>query len=223
MKKRILLAAMIGSCMMAGTAFAGQWRLDQVGYWYQNDDGSYPHSAWMRDTDGKWYYFNEAGYMHTGWLVLGDKMYYLDASGKMLTGQQTVDGSVYRFDAVNGDLIETIQTDQWGAQGLEVNTEDLSGYFSRIGGGADLNIVKTKYGYLVEGRTAAGDTVDNYMEMIDDSTAYVCDGDVDLIISWVTSDYLSVEHGSAPGSRYADFQGDYFYEKPAVVPKGLQP
>lgn len=49
--------------LFAGTAFAGEWKRDNVGWWYQNDDGSYQQNRWLQDTDGKYYYFNESGYM----------------------------------------------------------------------------------------------------------------------------------------------------------------
>jgi hypothetical protein len=38
------------------------WKQDNTGWWYQNEDGSYPKSAWQL-IDRKYYYFNEVGYM----------------------------------------------------------------------------------------------------------------------------------------------------------------
>ena len=49
-------------------SYAGEWKEDNIGKWYQNDDGTYPVSQW------KWiefnngglelcYYFNESGYL----------------------------------------------------------------------------------------------------------------------------------------------------------------
>lgn len=47
---------------MSFTAFAGEWQQDTAGWWYSEDDGSYPVNQW-KEIDGKQYYFNENGYM----------------------------------------------------------------------------------------------------------------------------------------------------------------
>ena len=53
MKRKILTALTIGLTVLSATpVFAGQWKQNAKGYWYQNDDGSYPASAW-RSIDGK--------------------------------------------------------------------------------------------------------------------------------------------------------------------------
>ena len=61
------LLATVVSAAMGLTAWAGTWKSDQNGWWYQNDDGSYPISTWQwidgnGDSIGECYYFNEAGY-----------------------------------------------------------------------------------------------------------------------------------------------------------------
>lgn len=38
------------------------WKQDNIGWWYQNADGSYPQSVWQ-EIVGKWYYFDKVGYM----------------------------------------------------------------------------------------------------------------------------------------------------------------
>ncbi|MFT4007369.1 MAG: hypothetical protein QM683_17730 [Lacrimispora sp.] len=50
---------------MSTAVLAGEWKQDSTGWWYQNDDGSYPVNAWFQDIDWKWYYFNNSGYMQT--------------------------------------------------------------------------------------------------------------------------------------------------------------
>lgn len=70
MKRKFLTitaAAGMAVCISM-TAFAGTWKLDAVGWWWQNDDGSYPVSSWQwldgnRDGTEECYYFNEIGYM----------------------------------------------------------------------------------------------------------------------------------------------------------------
>ncbi len=64
---KLFLAVIALSLLMAGTAFAGSWQQDNIGYWYLRDDGSYPKDSWMQDADGSWYCFNSDGYMTTVW------------------------------------------------------------------------------------------------------------------------------------------------------------
>lgn len=78
----------------AMTALAGEWIESPKGWWYQNNDGTYPSSCW------KW--------------IDGDyddiaQCYYFDAEGYMLASTTTPDG--YQVDA-NGCWTEngTVQT-----------------------------------------------------------------------------------------------------------------
>lgn len=88
------------------TVFAGQWKHDGLGWWYQNDDGSYPAGAWKWiDSDGdgisECYYFYSDGYM----------AYNNDIEGYQLNdnGQWIVGGSVQK-KTTGTDLHRTQQT-----------------------------------------------------------------------------------------------------------------
>lgn len=70
------------------------WKLDNVGWWWQEDDGSYAANEWQM-INGVWYHFNSSGYMDTGWIYDGGVWYYLDGSGAMLTGWQNIGGIYY--------------------------------------------------------------------------------------------------------------------------------
>lgn len=67
--KTILLACLTLSLSLSSSiiTFAGQWQKDNVGWWYQFDDKSYPTNTWVlapvADGSYHYYYFNEAGYM----------------------------------------------------------------------------------------------------------------------------------------------------------------
>ena len=61
---RILFTTVILSVTMGITAFAGEWKQDSIGWWFQNDEGSYPVNCWQ-NINGKEYYFNESGYLLT--------------------------------------------------------------------------------------------------------------------------------------------------------------
>lgn len=100
MKRKLFVAAVAAMALMAFPSHAGEWKQDTVGYWYQNDDGSYIVSDWLQDTDGKWYYFNKDGYMVTGWLHFTDtdEYYYFNADGSMRTEPLVENGVTYTFD-----------------------------------------------------------------------------------------------------------------------------
>lgn len=63
MKKKLATLLLTGLFALSSlsTAFAGSWIQDNVGWWYQNNDGSYPTNGWAR-IDNLWYYFDEIGY-----------------------------------------------------------------------------------------------------------------------------------------------------------------
>lgn len=86
--KRIIctLIMTIGFSMVS---FAGEWKQDTNGWWYQNDDGTYK-TGWYQDADSKWYYFD-------------------NANGYMLTNTITPDGYKLSEDGVwiEGDVKET--------------------------------------------------------------------------------------------------------------------
>lgn len=55
----VLVASLTGAMSMI--AYAGQWKQDTTGWWYQRENGSYPANEWNW-IDGKCYYFTPAGY-----------------------------------------------------------------------------------------------------------------------------------------------------------------
>ena len=64
------------------------WKQDNIGWWYQNADGSYPTNTW-KEISGAWYYFEGNGYMAANkWI--GN--YYVGSNGAMLTNTTTPDG-----------------------------------------------------------------------------------------------------------------------------------
>ena len=122
MKKRSLLLTLVLAGMltlvMAATSFAGQWILNDNGWWYRNDDGSFPAAEWKWiDSDGdgvaECYYFYADGYMaHNDYI--GDD--YVNRDGQWMVGNQvqhkmlasqgykSPEGSFY----LNGQFIPTM-------------------------------------------------------------------------------------------------------------------
>ena len=72
MKRSMRFAAVMMAAVMtagtASTAMAAEWKQDSKGWWWQNDDGSYPAASWQwldgnHDGVAECYYFDQAGYM----------------------------------------------------------------------------------------------------------------------------------------------------------------
>lgn len=74
---KVLAASILLAVSMSGTAFAGEWKQDSIGWWYQNDDGSYPSNTWQ------WIDGNYDGIAES---------YFFDANGYCLMNTITPDG-----------------------------------------------------------------------------------------------------------------------------------
>lgn len=97
MKKIALLAsAALLSFNISFSAFAGEWKQNSTGWWYQNDDGSNPAATWKQIED-KWYYFKSDGYMNTGWIKLSNQWYYCELTGEMRSSDLQTDVFTFRF------------------------------------------------------------------------------------------------------------------------------
>ena len=102
-KTKLLITSVILTAAMSITAFAGQWKQDSVGWWYQNDDGSYPKNTWFQDTDWKWYYFNDSGYMQTAPIVLADGTTYNFATDGSWTNRWAGAADQKYYDRSDGE------------------------------------------------------------------------------------------------------------------------
>lgn len=112
MKKWVFTAAVAGllAATMTMPVFAAEWKQDQVGRWYQNDDGSYPSDCWSW-IDSKCYYFNEQGYCLLD--TITPDGYTVDASGAWI-----VDGVVQ------------VQESEPAAEAQAAETQAASGEFT---------------------------------------------------------------------------------------------
>lgn len=117
MKKKAVLAAILCSCIMAGNAYAGEWKTSPSGWWYQKDDGSYFANGWQW-IDGRCYYFDPNGYCLTN--TITPDGYFVDGNGAWI---------------VNG----VVQTNSNAAAGLNVSDIFVKSageyYFSSGAGG----------------------------------------------------------------------------------------
>ena len=93
MKKTKLLLTIIGmSASMSITSLAGEWKQDDIGWWYQNDDGSYPAKV-LKQIDGVWYYFNDSGYMQIGDVQFSDGWLNFRSDGSCSNPISQIDGT----------------------------------------------------------------------------------------------------------------------------------
>lgn len=90
----MLIAAAVSICMAAAPVSAATWVKDGKGWWYQEDNGSWPANQW-KQVNGQWYWFDSNGYMATGWRQIGGTWYYLSGSGAMVTGWLNLGGTWY--------------------------------------------------------------------------------------------------------------------------------
>lgn len=128
---RKLTAGLLAGAMVLSTpviASAGSWRHNSTGWWWYNDDWSYPTNSW-KTIYGKDYHFNSQGYMDTYWArVDGNyywfgrandgakktywqniwgKWYWLGSDGAMRTGFQNVWGKTYYLGSEGDGAMKT--------------------------------------------------------------------------------------------------------------------
>ncbi|MCB7317803.1 hypothetical protein [Lacrimispora sp. 210928-DFI.3.58] len=114
---KILTMAGIMSVMMGATVYAGSWQRDDVGWWYQNDNGSYPANAWMwidgnGDGVSECYYFNSNGYClinnitPDGYVVNSDGAWIVNGQVQTQGSAQTQKKSFYTEEEAENLVIE---------------------------------------------------------------------------------------------------------------------
>lgn len=123
-----------GGSYIRANAESGNWVLDEKGWWFKFNDGTWPAGKWMYlEWNGRndWYYFHTDGYMATGWFQQDDGLtFYLHnvsdgTLGHMYTGWNQIDGKWYFFNTVSDGtrgrmLVNTTTPDgyQVGADGV---------------------------------------------------------------------------------------------------------
>lgn len=145
-------------------AFAGTWEQNEKGWWYCNDDGTFPRNIW-KQVENDWYLFDKDGYMQTGWRQVDGRYYYLKSDGAMAVN--TWVGNYY-VGSDGAMLVNAITPDGYyvGDDGMWVPTipeyseEEL------------LNIIKKKAPYTVRNHIVAdfnGDGKDEVVALLVDT------------------------------------------------------
>lgn len=118
-KMKIVLCAVGMAAFIGITAYGGQWQQDGNGWWWQNDDGTYPENAWQwidgnRDGISECYYFGQKGYLYVntttpdGFTVDGNGAWIQDGAVQTQGGKAensrryTVIGGPNRLVSPNG-------------------------------------------------------------------------------------------------------------------------
>lgn len=76
-------------------SFAGEWKSDNIGWKYQEDNGAYATNEW-EEINGNWYYFNEGGYMLSN--TTTPDGYIVNESGEWVDTSKTDTIVKYKFD-----------------------------------------------------------------------------------------------------------------------------
>lgn len=84
MRKILLSLTIILALSMNFTTYAGQWKQDETGWWYQNDDGSVTKDTWKwidgnEDGISECYYFGDNGILYVN--TITPDGYYVNEDG----------------------------------------------------------------------------------------------------------------------------------------------
>ena len=219
LKKGIALclsSAMIASIVLPTSVEAASWKQNKTGWWWQEDNGSYPVSQW-KVINGKWYAFDERGYMRSGWFLSNGKWYYLGAAndGSMKTGWQLVNGSWYYMNPGNGDMA----ANQWignyyvGGSGAMLTNQWIGNYYVDASGKWIPGKTKATAQWILNGnrwwyRHADGGYTRNGWELINGSWYYFDNAGWMLSNQWIGNYYVG---GS--GAMLTDtWIGDYYVD-----------
>ena len=99
-------AIVLSVAMLIQPVSAANWVHNSVGWWWQEDNGSYPVNQW-KNIGGQWYWFDGNGYMAIGWRNIGGQWYYMSRSGAMQTGWLNQGGTWYYLQASGAMAVNT--------------------------------------------------------------------------------------------------------------------
>lgn len=75
----------------------GGWKRNDIGWWWEESDGSYPTKRWKK-INNEWFYFDDRGYcLINRWFNDGQDWFYLDKRGAMVTGWMYINNRWYFF------------------------------------------------------------------------------------------------------------------------------
>ena len=100
MMKKVLITAAALAIFSAVPAMAGEWKYNDVGWYYEYDNGSYASNG-IVEVEGEKYCFDANGYMVTGWTLSKGARQYWNSDDRMPAGCWIQDGG--RWYRLNED------------------------------------------------------------------------------------------------------------------------
>ena len=152
MKKKFMTLALTAAmaASMGMTAFAGQWVQNTTGWWWQEDNGSYPVSQWKwldgnKDGIYECYAFDSNGYMYAdtttpdGYTVNKEGAWTIGNSVqlKFAKDMQNESGSNDNTAADNSTSDNTVYTNEDMVGTFRINDENREDYFEFMLGAGD--------------------------------------------------------------------------------------
>ena len=158
MKKKIMTIALTAAmaASMGMTAFAGQWVQNTTGWWWQEDNGSYPASQWKwldgnKDGIYECYAFDSNGYIYTntttpdGYTVNKDGAWTIGNSvqlkyAKDMQNEQQASGDNQTTTDTSSDTSaanKTVYTNEDMVGTFKINDDEREDYYEFMVGAGD--------------------------------------------------------------------------------------
>ena len=152
MKKKFMTLALTAAmaASMGMTAFAGQWVQNTTGWWWQEDNGSYPVSQWKwldGNQDGTYecYAFDSNGYMYAntttpdGYTVNADGAWTIGNSVQLKFAKDMQNEAADNSSASNSsDTADTtVYTNEDMIGTFQINDENRDDYYELVQGVGD--------------------------------------------------------------------------------------
>ncbi len=128
--------AKIYSVVSAG----GSWKSDANGWWFCNEDGTWPHGAKVTDKNGVekeafawaqvdniWWAFDANGYMPNGWFFDAsyNSWFYLNVNTGIQYGWQQINGSWYYLNQTNTGVMGRMYANELTPDGFYVDANGV--------------------------------------------------------------------------------------------------
>ena len=153
MKKKFMTLALTAAmaASMGMTAFAGQWVQNTTGWWWQEDNGSYPVSQWKwldgnKDGIYECYAFDANGYMYSntttpdGYTVNKDGAWTIGNSVQLKFQKDMQNETAANDDSTSNssDTSDTtVYTNEDMVGTFQINDEDRDDYYELVQGAGD--------------------------------------------------------------------------------------
>ena len=93
--KSFIIFTILCTLVFGINAFAEGWQQDEYGWWYEDDDGTYPYDG-VYEIDGDYYAFDDDGYLLTNtWFKSYDGSYCYATGSGVIARNQWIEGTYY--------------------------------------------------------------------------------------------------------------------------------